>query len=70
MNTNRGTHLLAVHLPKSLWDAMSEAKRKTGRSRSDQAREAFMTYFGITDVSQPFKTTNTVKSEDGTTMVL
>ena len=70
MDTNRGTHLLAVHLPKSLWDAMSETKKKTGRSRSDQAREAFMTYFGITDLSQPFNPANTVKAGDGTTMAL
>ena len=54
METNRGTHLLAVHLPKSIWDAMGELKKRTGRNRSDQAREAFMLYFRISDLSQPF----------------
>jgi hypothetical protein len=55
MEGSKGTHLLAVHLPESLWDAMSALKKKTGRNRSDQAREAFMQYFGISDLSQPFK---------------
>ena len=55
METRRGTNLLAVHLPRSLWDAMGELKKRTGRNRSDQAREALMLYFGISDLSQPFR---------------